>query len=160
MAQDEKLAEGLHHSYVRLRTLIPGAFDTPHAPEPEQIWETTEAALSRLVTLHEASQVVINHLLIAAQYKRECRHSMFHFALERVWTKLAEYLDSKDGLTKRGYWKDSDLVQMLCRISYERGVLQGSAYTIMKKIYDVGYMPDSRNDIKAFLDMYDKPLPK
>lgn len=38
---------GLHKAYLRLRGLIPGAFDTPHAPTPEQVWETTENALRR-----------------------------------------------------------------------------------------------------------------
>lgn len=39
----------LSNAYVRLRTLIPGALDTPYAPTPEQVWETTERALKNLV---------------------------------------------------------------------------------------------------------------
>lgn len=35
----------LSAAYVRLRVLIPGALDTPHAPTSEQVWETTERAL-------------------------------------------------------------------------------------------------------------------
>lgn len=34
-------------AYVRLRVMIPGALDTPHAPTPEQVYETTETALRR-----------------------------------------------------------------------------------------------------------------
>lgn len=50
-ADDFRLAERqLSEAYVRLRALIPGAFDTPHAPTPEQIWKTTEDALRRLLT--------------------------------------------------------------------------------------------------------------
>ncbi len=44
-----KAAErSLSDAYVRLRAMIPGAFDTPHAPSPEQVWETTETALAAL----------------------------------------------------------------------------------------------------------------
>lgn len=38
----------LSGAYLRLRALIPGAFDTPHAPSAEQVWATTERALIRL----------------------------------------------------------------------------------------------------------------
>ena len=41
-------------AYLRLRAMIPGAYDTPHAPTPEQVWATTEAALRRLLHLAEA----------------------------------------------------------------------------------------------------------
>lgn len=37
----------LSMAYVRLRALIPGAFDTPHAPTAEEVWEITEQALIR-----------------------------------------------------------------------------------------------------------------
>lgn len=37
---------GLHHAYLRLRAMIPGAFNTPHGPTPEQVWKTTEDALA------------------------------------------------------------------------------------------------------------------
>lgn len=39
----------LSDAYVRLRAKIPGAFDTPHAPTAEQVWDVTEKALDRLV---------------------------------------------------------------------------------------------------------------
>ena len=39
----------LSDAYLRLRALIPGAYDTPPAPTPEQVWATTEAALRRLL---------------------------------------------------------------------------------------------------------------
>jgi hypothetical protein len=35
----------LHHAYLRLRDLIPGAYDTPYAPTPQQVWEHTEKSL-------------------------------------------------------------------------------------------------------------------
>lgn len=46
---DDLLARehALSDAYLRLRALIPGAYDTPHAPTPEQVWGTTEAALRR-----------------------------------------------------------------------------------------------------------------
>lgn len=49
-------AEGraLSDAYVRLRALIPGAFKTPHAPTPEQVWETTENALRALLAERNA----------------------------------------------------------------------------------------------------------
>lgn len=38
--------EALGKAYLRLRELIgPDAFDTPHAPSPEQVWKVTEDAL-------------------------------------------------------------------------------------------------------------------
>jgi len=40
----------LSQAYLRLRSLIPGAFDTPHAPSPEQVWDVTERALKRALT--------------------------------------------------------------------------------------------------------------
>lgn len=42
--------EGLMLSvaYLRLRELIPSAFNTPQAPTPEQVWKTTEDALKEL----------------------------------------------------------------------------------------------------------------
>jgi hypothetical protein len=39
----------LSNAYLRLRRLIPGAFDTPHAPTPNEVWAVTEEALKRLV---------------------------------------------------------------------------------------------------------------
>lgn len=44
--REESLA--LSRAYVRLRALIPGAFDTPFAPTPPQIWDVTERALNRM----------------------------------------------------------------------------------------------------------------
>lgn len=46
----------LSEAYLRLRNLIPGAFDTPHAPTAEQIWEVTEKALQRLVEKAHAAE--------------------------------------------------------------------------------------------------------
>jgi uncharacterized coiled-coil protein SlyX len=43
-----KAVNDLSAAYIRLRDRIPGAFDTPHAPTPEQVWSTTEAALDRM----------------------------------------------------------------------------------------------------------------
>lgn len=36
-------------AYVRLRSMIPGALKTPHAPTTEQVWETTERSLAELL---------------------------------------------------------------------------------------------------------------
>ncbi len=49
----------LHDAYLRLRGMIPGAFDTPHAPSGEQVWATTEAALLKMLEkLAQAEQCV------------------------------------------------------------------------------------------------------
>ena len=41
-----RLAEhNLSRAYLRLRKLIPGAYDTPTAPTGEQVWAITEQAL-------------------------------------------------------------------------------------------------------------------
>lgn len=45
--------DSLHLAYLRLRTMIPGAFNTPDAPTPEQVWETTEAALKQYIAAHD-----------------------------------------------------------------------------------------------------------
>lgn len=45
----------LSRAYIRLRDMIPGAFDTPHAPSREQVWETTEHALQCLLQRVEAA---------------------------------------------------------------------------------------------------------
>jgi hypothetical protein len=53
MEELERLREhtrALGDAYLRLRVLIPGALDTPHAPTEEQVWETTERALSKALT--------------------------------------------------------------------------------------------------------------
>lgn len=39
----------LSAAYLRLRALIPGAFDTPHAPSSEEVWQVTENALKNLL---------------------------------------------------------------------------------------------------------------
>jgi hypothetical protein len=43
----------LSDAYLRLRALIPGAFDTPHAPSSEQVWATTENALRNSLNIHQ-----------------------------------------------------------------------------------------------------------
>ena len=43
----------LSEAYVRLRAIIPGAFDTPYAPTVEQVWATTERALKTALTPHD-----------------------------------------------------------------------------------------------------------
>jgi hypothetical protein len=48
----------LSDAYVRLRKMIPGAFDTPYAPTGEQIWKHTEACLERLRTAAPAAPQV------------------------------------------------------------------------------------------------------
>lgn len=49
IAEQKQQLHDLSCAYVRLRTIIPGALDTPHAPTPEQIWAITEAAAKHLV---------------------------------------------------------------------------------------------------------------
>ena len=47
----EKFVQAEHRlskAYIRLRELIPGAFDTPFAPTAEQVWAHTEACLKKL----------------------------------------------------------------------------------------------------------------
>lgn len=39
----------LSKAYLRLRAIIPGAFDTPHAPSREQVWQVTEDALKKVL---------------------------------------------------------------------------------------------------------------
>lgn len=46
--QKWKIAETeVSNAYLRLRRLIPGALNTPHAPTANQVWAVTEAALKR-----------------------------------------------------------------------------------------------------------------
>lgn len=48
----------LSSAYLRLRAKIPGAFDTPLAPTPEQIWETTEKSLDKMVErIHQLEMI-------------------------------------------------------------------------------------------------------
>ena len=51
-----KANRALSDAYLRLRRLIPGAFDTPTAPTAEEVWITTESALKRLVMRAEIRQ--------------------------------------------------------------------------------------------------------
>ena len=39
----------LSNAYLRLRQMIPGAFDTPRAPTRYQVWATTEHALKKFL---------------------------------------------------------------------------------------------------------------
>ncbi len=48
METGKRAERELSNAYVRLRYLIPGAMDTPHAPTPEHVYETTEKALEQL----------------------------------------------------------------------------------------------------------------
>jgi hypothetical protein len=41
----------LSNAYLRLRAMIPGAFDTPHAPTQQKVWSVTEEALKRALAL-------------------------------------------------------------------------------------------------------------
>lgn len=53
----ERMQHKLSEAYLRLRDLIgKEAFDTPHAPTCEQVWETTEEALKKLVEKSRAAQ--------------------------------------------------------------------------------------------------------
>lgn len=65
MPQDplyEQLTQ-LSAAYLRLRAIIPGAFDTPTAPTADQIWDTTERAARRLVHAVEACNHVMERRL-------------------------------------------------------------------------------------------------
>ena len=57
----------LSAAYLRLRALIPGAYDTPVAPSPEQVWATTETALRRVLQelddARRSADVAIRHPL-------------------------------------------------------------------------------------------------
>ncbi len=44
----------LSAAYLRLRALIPGAFNTPLGSTGEQVWETTENALKAILALSQA----------------------------------------------------------------------------------------------------------
>lgn len=48
------LERDLGGAYVRLRHIIPGALDTPHAPSPETCWQITEDAARVLVAENAA----------------------------------------------------------------------------------------------------------
>jgi hypothetical protein len=56
----------LSNAYLRLRALIPGAYDTPNAPTPEQVWETTESALRRLLQERDLAKA-IHHEIISPE---------------------------------------------------------------------------------------------
>lgn len=68
----------LSDAYLRLRALIPGAYDRPPAPTPEQVWATTEAALRRVLQERDlAYQQIVSPELVAAlaaarSEEREC----------------------------------------------------------------------------------------
>jgi len=50
--QRREAEHALGAAYLRLRHIIPGALDTPHAPTREQVWDTTERAAERLRSLN------------------------------------------------------------------------------------------------------------
>src|SRR5882672_142906 len=52
-----KAERALSDAYVRLRVMIPGALDTPHASTSEQIWNITEKALSRYAAAIRAKTI-------------------------------------------------------------------------------------------------------
>lgn len=52
----------LSNAYLRLRRLIGRrAFDTPHGPTGEQVWEVTETALRELVNDADAMRTIVAH---------------------------------------------------------------------------------------------------
>lgn len=55
---DMRDLRALSDAYLRLRSMIPGAFDTPTAPTQTQVWTTTENALNKLAL--RAATVVEN----------------------------------------------------------------------------------------------------
>jgi len=48
LAEARDAERRLSEAYLRLRSLIPGAYDTPRAPSAEQVWAVTERALGKL----------------------------------------------------------------------------------------------------------------
>lgn len=48
LAESRDAERQLSNAYLKLRSMIPGAYDTPHAPSSEQVWDVTEKALERL----------------------------------------------------------------------------------------------------------------
>lgn len=48
----------LSEAYLRLRAMLPGAFDTPFAPSADIVWKTTEAALARLISTQRSIFVI------------------------------------------------------------------------------------------------------
>ena len=61
--EDFRAAERLiSEAYVRLRRMIPGALDTPHAPTSEMIFKTTEEALQKVLDLNEKfrTEIILN----------------------------------------------------------------------------------------------------
>lgn len=57
-------------AYLRLRELIPGAFDTPHAPTAEQVWSHTEERLKVALGVDPTAQSIWGSVEIGAI----CRH--------------------------------------------------------------------------------------
>jgi len=47
IANLEHLHEQLHMAYLRLRSLIPEAYNTPFGPTPQEVWKHTEDCLRR-----------------------------------------------------------------------------------------------------------------
>ena len=63
----------LSAAYLRLRAMIPGAYDTPNAPTPEQVWEVTEAALRRLLSTRITARQGERELCAREIEARACR---------------------------------------------------------------------------------------
>lgn len=54
LADWQRAENDLSRAYLKLRAMIPGAFDTPHTPSGEVVWATTEAALMAFIAEHKA----------------------------------------------------------------------------------------------------------
>lgn len=58
-----KTAErSISNAYVRLRDIIPGSHDTPHAPTREQVWAITEEAAKSLVSRATQAEARVREL--------------------------------------------------------------------------------------------------
>lgn len=59
LQEDERNLRELSDAYLRLRSLIPGAFNTPHGPTSEQVWHQTEKSLRRMKQSIAAAREVL-----------------------------------------------------------------------------------------------------
>ena len=46
--------QGVHQSYLRLRSILPGALNTPYGPSVETVWQVTEDAAKVLLADRDA----------------------------------------------------------------------------------------------------------
>jgi len=114
LAQERALSD----AYLRLREMIPGAFDTPHAPTAEQVWAHTEKCLTALIAPRTPDnrigelELSLSHANDVVHLEREARKAAeahIDFLLNTFVPELSAWQDKRPDHAESGVYKQTTI---------------------------------------------------